>query len=423
MTAARQVVPPRRGRHVPRRRRRQAYGISEPGTYSTIPAWSSREQWRSECYSDLHAGDVTALRRAVGRRGPVSVKACWALAYALSACADTDTGRNAMPGNAALASKPAELDLEDPAALAKMKAATGYGKTSLQKAGRVLADRGWIVLIRGGKNWLTVEERKELWRAGSPARQRRNVWACTIPPHLRGPAPQRPAEPSPAPRPPCTTAALTSTPVDNRGPMNPGTESGCALPTTRRVGGESSVPANKIFNTEQASRIGATRRPPTKEDSTRRNYRADWRTVRLAKDLRARVYWLRDTPHQRIMPALDRFARAGWGASDIQRELDRMLAGRGWEVPSERVNTTKAGREHRYPLRCPWGYLAMLLRTLEPTDLIAQREYDRAMRTAQLEYEQLRRTGPECVHGEPAGDVPSPLNRIQACPLCRRHQP
>lgn len=420
MTAVRQIGlrgTARRGSH---RRRKQAYGVSKPGTYSTIPAWWSRERWRSECYSDLHAAEVTELRREVGRRGPVSTKACWALAYALSACADTETGRNAMPGTAALTADREALDLDDPAVLAQLRAATGYGQTTLQKAARVLAGRGWIVLIRAGKNWLTVDDRKELWRAGSTARQRRNVWACTIPAPLRVAAPQRAAEgvraPRPASAPPSRPLAL----VDNFGPGNPETELGCDLPTTRRVGGSSFVPENKIFKAEQASRTDAPRRPPTKEGSTNRTYRADWRTVRLAKDLRARVYWLRDTPHQRIMPALDRFARAGWGAADIQRELDRMLASRGWEVPSARISTTKSGQEHRYSLRCPWGYLAMLLRTLEPTDLAAQREYDQAMRTAQLEYEQLRRTGPECCHGEPAGDVPSPMKGIQACPLCRR---
>jgi hypothetical protein len=421
VTAARQLTRPRTPRRVPRRRRRQPYGITAPGTYSTIPAWWSRERWRSECYSDLHLSDVTDLRRAVGGRGPVSVQACWALASALSACADTDTGRNAMPGTAALtADRDTLLDLDDPAVLARLQAATGYGQTTLQKAARVLATRGWIVLIRAGKNWLTIDERKELWRAGSAARQRRNVWACTIPTHLRAPGLQRPPEPVAAPRSAPAAPPSASAPVDNTTPGNPDAESGCDLPTTRRVSGFPSVPENKIFKPEQASRTGATRRPSTKEARPHRTYRADWRTVRLAKDLKARVYWLRDTPHQRIMPSLDRFARAGWHAADIQRELDQMLSARGWEVPSARVSTTATGQEHRYPLRCTWGYLAMLLRTLEPTDLEAQREYDRAMRAAQLEYEQLRRTGPECAHGEPAGDVPSPLKSIQACPLCRR---
>lgn len=132
------------------------------------------------------------------------------------------------------------------------------------------------------------------------------------------------------------------------------------------------------------------------------------------------MYWLRDTPHQRIMPALDRFARAGWTAADVQRELDAMLAVRGWEVPSGRVTMTKAGREHCYPLRCPWGYLAMLLRTLDPTDLATQREYERQMRQAEVAYAQLRRAGPECPHGEPGGGVPSPVEGIRPCPLCRR---
>ena len=38
----------------------------------------------------------------------------------------------------------------------------------------------------------------------------------------------------------------------------------------------------------------------------------------------------------------------------------------------------------------------MLLRTLEPTDLDTEREYERVLRAAQLDYERLRRTGPEC---------------------------
>ena len=107
---------------------------------------------------------------------------------ALSACADTDTGRNAMPGTVALTADRDCLDLDDPAVLARLQVATGYGQTTLQKAARVLAGRGWIVLIRAGKNWLTIDERKELWRAGSAARQRRNVWACTIPTTCAAPA-------------------------------------------------------------------------------------------------------------------------------------------------------------------------------------------------------------------------------------------
>lgn len=418
-TAHQLSVAPRRRRQA-RRRRRQSYGISDPGTYSTTAAWWSREHWRSELYADLHSEDVARLRAGVGTRGPISVRACYALGVAISACADGRTGRNAMPGNAALATKSDQLDSGADDYWTRLAASTGYGVTTIQKAEQVLVARGWLVRVRRGKNWLTREERQELWRAGSVARQRRNVWACSMASHLHLPAPQEPAQrrdervatgPVPGAAPPA---------VDNRDPGRSSTESGCDLPTTQRVGGSLSVHNNKIFKPEHASRNGPPGRPTTTETLRKRTYRADWRTVQLAKDLRACVYWLRETPHQRIMSALDRFARAGWTAVDIQRELDGMLAARGWEVPSGRVTTTKAGRERCYPLRCPWGYLAMLLRTLEPTDLITRREYEREMRAAQHEYAQLRRTGPECPHGEPAGDVPSPVKGIRACPLCRR---
>ena len=397
-----------RPRHVPcRRRRRQTYGISDPGTYSRTQAWWGRERWRSELHVDLHTEDVRQLRAGVGTRGPVSIRACYAVAVAISECADGQTGRNAMPGNAALASKPSDLDEDANDARARVAASTGYGLTTIQKAEQVLLARGWLVRIRSGKNWLTQEERKELWRAGSAARQRRNVWACTVPAHLNRPAAA------------ASSSADASSSVDNPSCRRSSTDSSCDLPTTQRVSGIPSVPNNKIFKPEQASRTGPSGRPPTRERPAKRTYRADWRTVRLAKDLRARVYWLRDTPHQRIMPALDRFARANWTAADVVHQLDRVLAARSWEVPNSRVTTTKDGHEHRYPLRCPWGYLAMLLRGLEPTDLVAQREQEREIREALLNYQRLRRTGRECPHGEPAGDVPSPANGIRGCPFCR----
>ncbi len=304
-----------------------------------------------------------------------------------------------MPGNAALTTRADTFDVDDSAVLAPLQTATGYGLTTLQKATRVLAARGWIVLVRNGKNRLTVDERDELRRAGSVRSRRRNVWACTIPTHLRHPT------------------GTVGNIVDNPTGREPAAGSGCDLPTTRRVGGTCPVGINKIFKPEQPSRTDAARRQP---GGKRRGYRADPRTVRLARDLKARVYWLRSTPHQRIMPALDRFAKAGWSARDVLRELDQTLSRRAWQVPDARVRVTRRGQERRYPLRCPWDYLAMLLRTLEPTDLIAERAHAEAMRAARLHYEQLRRTGPECPHGEPAGDVPSPAKGIRACPLCRQ---
>ena len=58
--------------------------------------------------------------------------------------------------------RPDALAVDDPAVLAALQTATGYGLTTLQKAARVLAARGWIVLVRSGKNRLTPAERSEL---------------------------------------------------------------------------------------------------------------------------------------------------------------------------------------------------------------------------------------------------------------------
>lgn len=192
--AQRGALPPRRPGHgvsaalaLPRRplrlqrrrRRRAAYDVNRPGAYASTPAWWSREHWRSELLSDLQSDEVHELRSAVGSRGPVSVRAIYAVAVAISAAADGATGRNALPGNDALTTKAHDIDDADPESLAKVAASSGYGLTTVQKAVQVLARRGWLVLVRAGKNRLALTERLELWEDDCKARQRRNVWACT----------------------------------------------------------------------------------------------------------------------------------------------------------------------------------------------------------------------------------------------------
>jgi len=382
-------------------RSQRVFGVPTPGAYARVRAWWSREQWRSEVFAALHSADAQQLRRAVGRRGPVSVKACYAVAVGLSAAADSATGRNAMPGNAALTAQPApttgEADL-----CRQLRHATGYGLSTVQKAVQVLRELGYLALIRTGKNWLTRDERLELHAAGSKARTRRNVWACTLP------SPTIPATTSP-------------TPVDNQTATQQPTNPGCDLPTTPRVGGPPSVPSIKVFTAQRASKTAPAGRAPGQEAGRNptsrpaRTYRADPRTLALAKDLRARVYWLRAVPHQRLMPALHRFAVAGWTARELQHALDDLLAARGWRVPDSRTTTSPDGTPRRYPLHCPWAYLAMLLRGLEPTDRAAELAADAELKR----YHQLRRTGPACPHGEPAGQLPHPIHDQPGCPLCR----
>ena len=147
-----------------------------PGAYANAPAWWNRERWRSELWSVLHSDGVTALRANVGTRGRVSVRAIFAVAVAISAAADGATGRNALPGNAALTAKPCDVGADahasrfdtdtDTDVVVRLAASSGYGLTTVQKAVQVLTDRGWLVLMRAGKNRLTAAERMELWQMG-----------------------------------------------------------------------------------------------------------------------------------------------------------------------------------------------------------------------------------------------------------------
>ncbi len=404
-------------RHLPRRRRRRPpYGVSEPGAYATTPAWRSREHWRSELIADLHSDEVTQLRSAVGTRGPVSVRAVFAVAVAVSAAADGATGRNALPGNAALTAKAAQLNTDAVNCWAPVTTSSGYALTTVQKAVQVLCARGWLMLVRAGKNYLTRADRAELWRTGARARQRRNVWACTLPRHVRRPTPHAATEPRVGEPP-------AEAPVDNSPAADAPADAGCDLPTTRRVRWVTSVAGEQNFTPELASRTGAARRAPSKDGRAVRAYRTDQRVVRLAKDLRARVPWLRHVPHQRIMPPLHRFALAGWTARDLQAHLDRLLELHGWSVPggpAETVRDRFGSVHHRAgtTMRSPWGYLAFLLRHLDPTDLAGEHEHA-AHLAAREQYQRQLIHGVPCPHGQPAGDIPSPTRGVLACPMCR----
>jgi hypothetical protein len=263
---------------------------------------------------------------------------------------------------------------------------------------------GWLVVIRTGKNWLTASERQELWLSGSKARQRRPVYACTYP--ARRQRPRRHV-----------------TPVDNHRTVGAGPAPTCALPTTRSVCGLPSVPLGKNFTPDRASRTAPPGRTPTQTMQQKPAYRADPRVVRLAKDLRARIPWLAHVPHQRIMPPLHRYAVAGWAARDVHTHLDRLVAARGWSVPGRPAATERdyTGRVRTSPatrLRSPWGYLAFLLRHLDPGDLPlehAHKEYERAIQ----DYQRHLLHGAPCPHGQPGGDIPSPTKAVVACVECR----
>jgi hypothetical protein len=109
---------------------------------------------------------------------------------------------------------------------------------------------------------------------------------------------------------------------------------------------------------------------------------------------------------RRLAPALHRFAQASWTPRDVDRAVADALATRGWRLPRR--------------LDQPAAYLATLLRALDPEDRPgALDEHIAAVEAAQRTYERQLVTGSPCPHGQPAGDVPSPLRGHRACPLCR----
>lgn len=70
-------------------------------------------------------------------------------------------------------------------------------------------------------------------------------------------------------------------------------------------------------------------------------------------------------------------------------------------------------------MKSPYGYLAFLLRQIDPTDLATDQAYDAALRDTE-HYQRQLIYGSPCPHGQPAGDIPLPTKGIRACPLCRR---
>jgi hypothetical protein len=108
-----------------------------------------------------------------------------------------------------------------------------------------------------------------------------------------------------------------------------------------------------------------------------------------------------------MVPTLHRFALAGWTAHDVDVAVRNAMAARGWQrVPSE--------------LRQPAAYLAGLLRDVDVTERPGALEDQRCQEERrERAYRQQLVYGAPCPHGQPAGDVPSPLRGSLACPLCR----
>jgi hypothetical protein len=247
--------------------------------------------------------------------------------------------------------------------------------STVQRARRVLKALDLVVELVRGRSIMTRTERLAAWRRGSAHRQIAAEFALCSP--RRRPQPQLAIVERDTPP---GTPGLTPSSFDPNTDLQATTETRKAAP---RPAATQKIPA-----------------PPRKQDQ---------RARRLAEAVRHRLPWLSGTSARRLTPTLHRFAAAGWTPRDIDRAVADALATRGWRLPRK--------------ISQPAAYLAHLLRAIDPADRPGALDaHIAAVEAAQRTYERQLIVGPPCPHGQPAGDLPSPLRGYLACPACRAHQ-
>jgi hypothetical protein len=345
-----------------------------PGATSRLPAWWSADDWLDEVKE--------ALTVEVCAEFSVAPDTALAVARRMAEHADYRTGRDCRPTNERLVE------------LAQVSLST------VQRARRALKRLGLVVELVRGRSILSRAERLAAWRRGSSHRQVAAEFALCSRRERPRSADVREGSTVSVPG-----GVTPSTVVHNRrrraqsvdGDTPPGSEKVDPSLTSR-----SSLVGRKAETSEEEA---APRLAPTSKGRRRAGH--DPAARRLAERARARLGWLAAVSAARLTPTLHRFARAGWTAKDVERAVADSLATRGWRVPRE--------------LTQPAAYLAALLREVDPADRPgALDEHMAAVEAAQAAYERRLIHGAPCEHGQPAGDVPSPLRGNLACPACRR---
>jgi DNA-binding transcriptional ArsR family regulator len=335
--------------------RRIGAGVRPP------PGATSRRPawWGAADWIEVEVRGAVAAHRDLCRAHHVDPDTVVAVARGMAGFADFRTGRNCRPTNARLVE------------LLRVSLST------VQRARRVLKALGLVVELFRGRSIMTRAERLTAWRRGSAHRRLAAEFALCSRRHRPRRRPQRPVP-----------AVDRDTP-----PTAPTKRSSLTLKTSS-------------LQTTTDPRRGAPRPAATPQGTPRRRPRAAPGTRRLAEHVRRRLPWLAGVSTRRLSPTLHRFAQAGWTPRDIDRAVTDALATRGWRLPRT--------------LTQPAAYLAHLLRALDPADRPGALDaHIAAVEAAQRTYQRQLITGPPCPHGQPAGDLPSPLRGQLACPACR----
>ncbi|SCX60368.1 hypothetical protein SAMN03159343_4083 [Klenkia marina] len=378
------------------------------GATAGLPAW-----WGATDWVESEVRDALAEHRDVCRAHHVEADTALAVARGMAAYADFNTGRDCRPTNARLVA-----DLR-------------VSLSTVHRARRVLKALGLVVELVAGRSIMTRNERLAAWRRGSSHRQIAAEFAlCSRRLRPRG---ARPTATGPGGgraafrRPAASTGPVTRSRsrlhlVDDDTPpsalperlsshlrtthLQAKAEQKKAAPRpapTRRVDQDQAERRLRVVRTPAE---GLTGLPTGAEGPPPRATGPDPRTRRLADSVARRLGWLRGTSPRRLAPTLHRFATAGWTPRDVERAVADALASRGWRLPRD--------------IQQPAAYLATLLRALDPEDRPGELDSHMAqVEEAQRIYERLLVFGRPCPHGTPAGDRPSPLRGLLACPSCR----
>jgi hypothetical protein len=347
------------------------------GATSRLPAW-----WGATDWVEVEVRGAVDEHRDVCRAHHVDPDTVVAVARGMAHYADHKTGRDCRPTNVRLVE------------LVRVSLST------VQRARRALKALGLVVELVRGRSFMTRAERLQAWRRGSSHRQVAATFALTS----RGRERARSGLVVVGGGPKVTTSRL-----------GVGTRFVGARPTA--VERDTPPGAHKVSASLQL--VSGPLRRQTDDQEARSAGRSrprsprggrpgpDPATRRLAEAVQRRLRWLAGLSPRRITPTLSRFARAGWGPRDVERAVADALGARGWRMPGE--------------LRAPAAYLALLLREVDPADRPgALDEHMRAVEAAQGAYERRLIFGTPCPHGQPAGNEPSPLRGLMACPECRR---
>jgi DNA-binding transcriptional ArsR family regulator len=314
--------------------------------------------WGATDWVEVEVRGAVREHRDVCRAHHVEADTVIAIARGLAHFADHRTGRDCRPTNARLVT------------LLRVSLST------VQRGRRVLKQLGLVVELVRGRSVMTRAERLAAWRRGSTYRRVAAEFALCS-------RRSRPDRSWSLPR-----------PVERDTPPSALGDNGYL------------TPLGSSLRTKTETKKAAPRPATTQKMAASRRRGVDPRTRRLAEAVRRRLGWLSEVSARRLAPALHRFAQAGWTPRDVDRAVTDALATRGWRLPRR--------------LDQPAAYLATLLRALDPEDRPgALDEHIAAVDAAQSAYERQLVTGSPCPHGQPGGDVLSPLRGHRACPLCR----